>query len=44
MSLTIAQRTALYRPALLAEECTHPRYHTRGPLGIVVLTVNSGYE
>lgn len=42
--LTPAQRIALYRPALLAEECTHPRYASRGPLGTIVLTVNSGYE
>jgi hypothetical protein len=42
--LTPAQRIALYRPALLAEECAHPRYGTRGPAGTVVLTVNSGYE
>ncbi len=37
--------TALARPALLAEECMHPRFAHRLPDGSsVVLTVNAGYE
>ena len=42
--LTQEQRTALRHPCLLAEETAHPRYGSAGPLGSIVLTVNSGYE
>lgn len=43
-ALTQAQRRALKNPALLAEETMHPRFATEGPLGSVVLTINTGYE
>lgn len=39
-----AQRIALRHPALIAEECAHPRYGSRTALGTVVLTINTGYE
>jgi hypothetical protein len=39
-----AQRRALDHVALLAEECAHPRFGKRTPLGTIVLTVNAGYE
>jgi hypothetical protein len=39
-----AQKIALAHVALLAEECAHPRFGKRTPLGTVVLTVNAGYE
>jgi hypothetical protein len=42
--LTGSQRMALQHPALIAEECAHPRYARRTGLGTVVLTVNAGYE
>lgn len=42
--MTKAQRTALAHPALLAEECLHPRYHAETALGSVTITVNTGYE
>lgn len=42
--MTAQQRTALEHVALLAEECVHPRFGARTPLGSVVLTVNAGYE
>jgi hypothetical protein len=42
--VTKAQRTALGKVALVAEECAHPRYHTRTALGSVTVTVNAGYE
>ena len=43
-AVTEQQRTALEQPALIAEECMMPRYGRQGPLGSVVLTVNSGYQ
>lgn len=42
--MTAEQRRALRFVCLLAEECAHPRFGTRTPLGSVVLTVNAGYE
>lgn len=42
--MTDQQRVALEHIALLAEECAHPRYGKRTPIGTVVLTVNAGYE
>jgi hypothetical protein len=42
--LTQPQRIALRHPCLLAEETAHPRYSSVGPLGSLVLTVNTGYE
>lgn len=42
--MTVQQRIALKHVALLAEECAHPRYGVRSPLGTVVVTVNAGYE
>jgi hypothetical protein len=42
--MTSAQRTALGKVALVAEECAHPRYNTQTALGSVTLTVNAGYE
>lgn len=42
--MTDQQRIALEHIALLAEECAHPRFGSRTPLGSVVLTVNAGYE
>jgi len=44
MKLSAWQEVALAHPALLAEECAHPRYGHRTPMGTVVLTVNTGYE
>ena len=44
LRLTRAQRVALSRPCLLAEECMHPRFGATTALGSVVLTVNTGYE
>lgn len=41
---THPQRAALRHPCLLAEETAHPRYGHAGPLGSLVLTVNTGYE
>lgn len=38
------QLTAITNPALLGEECAHPRYGKVTPFGTVVLTVNAGYE
>jgi hypothetical protein len=38
------QARALAKPALIAEECAHPRYAKQTALGSVVLTVNTGYE
>lgn len=42
--MTAQQRTALRRPALIAEECAHPRYRNRTRSGTVIITVDSGYE
>lgn len=42
--MTEQQRIARAHVALLAEECAHPRFGKRTPLGSVVLTVNAGYE
>jgi len=42
--MTAQQRTALKFPALIAEECAHPRYNARTALGSVTVTVNAGYE
>lgn len=42
--LTQPQRTALRNVCLLAEETAHPRFAKAGPLGTLILTVNSGYE
>ncbi len=42
--MTKAQRIALRYPALLAEECAHPRFARLLPLGSLVLTINAGYE
>lgn len=38
------QKMALRHVALIAEECAHPRFGHRTPLGSIVLTVNAGYE
>lgn len=39
------QRIAIEHPALIAEECAHPRYvHELRTGGSLVLTVNAGYE
>lgn len=39
------QRIAIENPALIAEECAHPRYaHALGGGASLVLTVNAGYE
>jgi hypothetical protein len=43
-ALKPAQMVALANVALLAEECAHPRFGKRTPLGTVVVTVNAGYE
>jgi len=42
--MTDQQTTALVHIALIAEECAHPRFAKRTPLGTVVVTVNAGYE
>lgn len=42
--LTQPQRNALRHPCLLAEETAHPRHAHNGPLGSLVLSVNTGYE
>jgi len=42
--MTNQQRIAREHVALIAEECAHPRYARRTPLGTVVVTVNAGYE
>jgi hypothetical protein len=42
--MTKAQQAALSNPALLAEECMHPRHMTLTALGSVNLTINTGYE
>jgi hypothetical protein len=42
--VTPAQLTAIRNVALLAEECAHPRFGRRTPLGTIVLTINAGYE
>lgn len=42
--LTQPQRVALRHPCLLAEETAHPRFTTDGPLGSLILMVNTGYE
>jgi hypothetical protein len=42
--VTAQQATARAHIALLAEECAHPRFGKRTPLGTIVLTVNAGYE
>ena len=42
--MTKAQGIALRHPALIAEECAHPRFATQTALGSVVLTINTGYE
>jgi hypothetical protein len=42
--VTEQQRTALAHIALIAEECAHPRFAQRMPMGTLVLTVNAGYE
>jgi hypothetical protein len=42
--MTPAQRRALKNPALLAEECAHPRFGSETPFGTIVLTINTGYE
>jgi hypothetical protein len=38
------QLTAISHPALLAEECAHPRFGHQTVTGTVVLSVNSGFE
>jgi hypothetical protein len=42
--VTNQQAMALANVAMLAEECAHPRFGKRSPLGTVVITVNAGYE
>ena len=44
MSFTRQQQAAIGKPALLAEECAHPRYGALSALGSVVVTINTGYE
>jgi hypothetical protein len=44
LHLSASQRVAVEHIALIAEECAHPRFGKRTPLGTVVLTVNAGYE
>jgi hypothetical protein len=44
VAYTRQQQTAMKHPALLAEECAHPRYAKVGALGNVILTINTGYE
>lgn len=43
-SLSWQQQVAFTHVALVAGECAHPRFGKRSPLGMVVLTVNAGYE
>ncbi len=38
------QTIAIRHPALLAEECAHPRFAHWTSLGSLVLSVNAGYE
>lgn len=42
--MTDQQRIALQHVALIAEECMHPRFNRKLPLGSVTVTVNTGYE
>lgn len=43
--MTEWQRIAIEHPALIAEECAHPRYaHRLAKRTSLVLTVNAGYE
>jgi hypothetical protein len=44
MTVVEQQATAIANPTLLAEECAHPRFGKRSPIGTVVLTVDAGYE
>jgi hypothetical protein len=36
--MTTQQDTAIAHPTLLAEECAHPRFGKRSPIGTVVVT------
>lgn len=42
--VTREQLIALKAPALIAEDCTLPRYGKTTALGTLVLTVNTGFE
>lgn len=42
--MTRAQETAIHHPAIVAEDCTHPRYKSYSLPWSVILTVNSGFE
>jgi len=42
--MTEQQQIALANVALIAEDCMHPRFGKRTPLGTIILSVNAGYE